>query len=433
MSDLKPPFIRRVVLRDYKSIRECDVALPPLTLLVGLNGSGKSNFLDALRFVSDALRSNLRNAIEQRGGVRQIIRRGDDDCRQFSIELTIALSDNRRGCFSVAVGDEQGLPSIREETCSIRGPGTLENSYRIKDGRVEIPAQYVRASSTEGTTTTLPPPPQPQRYQFYLPMVSGYPGFGEVQDHLRGMSFFNINPEVIRTETIQPQPATELAWDGRGALSTFYRLLRNDKETKERVDEYLCSILPVPVGATCSTDNTEITPHGAYFSEGHGEPFTGEPRSLYFILAIGSTLLRFHPRNISDGTLRAFGVLLALFQAKNRPPQDRLSVVGIEEPEASLHPAAASVLWDAMNEATGFTQVLGTTHSVELLDRKDVNAESLLVFEMVDGESRIGPVDQAGQSIMRDRLATAGELLRQNQLAVEPNGAKTGNAQAAHS
>ena len=98
-----------------------------------------------------------------------------------------------------------------------------------------------------------------------------------------------------------------------------------------------------------------------------------------------------------------------------------------------MHPAAASVVWDAMNEATHFTQVLGTTHSVELLDRKDVDVASLLVVEMVDGESRIGPVDQAGQSIMRDRLATAGELLRQNQLAVEQNGAKTGNAQVAHS
>ena len=123
--------------------------------------------------------------------------------------------------------------------------------------------------------------------------------------------------------------------------------------------------------------------------------------------------------NISDGTLRAFGVLLALFQAKDRPPHDPISLVGIEEPEASVHPAAAGVLWDAMNEASHFTQVLATTHSVELLDRKDVGPESLLVVEMVDGETRIGPVDQVGQSIIRDRLATPGELLRQNQLIVE--------------
>ena len=110
---------------------------------------------------------------------------------------------------------------------------------------------------------------------------------------------------------------------------------------------------------------------------------------------------------------------LGLFQAKDRPPHDPISLVGIEEPEASVHPAAAGVLWDAMNEASHFTQVLATTHSVELLDRKDVGPESLLVVEMVDGETRIGPVDQAGQSIIRDRLATPGELLRQNQLVVE--------------
>ena len=154
-------------------------------------------------------------------------------------------------------------------------------------------------------------------------------------------------------------------------------------------------------------------------AEGSDAPFSGEPRSLYFVLAVGDTTLAFDTRNISDGALRAFGVLLALFQAKDRPPHDLISLVGIEEPEASVHPAAAGVLWDAMNEASHFTQVLATTHSVELLDRKDVGPESLLVVEMVDGETRIGPVDQVGQSIIRNRLATPGELLRQNQLIVE--------------
>ena len=56
-------FIRRVVLRNYKSIGICDVRLQPLTYLVGQNGAGKSNFLDALHFVRDALANSLDNAI----------------------------------------------------------------------------------------------------------------------------------------------------------------------------------------------------------------------------------------------------------------------------------------------------------------------------------------------------------------------------------
>ena len=61
--------ITRVQLRHYRSIAACDVALGRMTLLVGANGSGKSNFLDSLRLVSDALQSTLDHAIRDRGGI----------------------------------------------------------------------------------------------------------------------------------------------------------------------------------------------------------------------------------------------------------------------------------------------------------------------------------------------------------------------------
>ena len=46
-----PRLVTRIALRNYKSIAACDVQLAPLSFLVGPNGCGKSNFLDALRFV----------------------------------------------------------------------------------------------------------------------------------------------------------------------------------------------------------------------------------------------------------------------------------------------------------------------------------------------------------------------------------------------
>ncbi len=52
----KPPFLRRVRIRGYKSIAFCDVELKPLTILVGRNAAGKSNFLDALAFMRDAVK-----------------------------------------------------------------------------------------------------------------------------------------------------------------------------------------------------------------------------------------------------------------------------------------------------------------------------------------------------------------------------------------
>ena len=56
-------FLTRVTLRNYKSIAACQVEMRQLMFLVGPNGAGKSNFLDALRFVADALNTTLDNAI----------------------------------------------------------------------------------------------------------------------------------------------------------------------------------------------------------------------------------------------------------------------------------------------------------------------------------------------------------------------------------
>ena len=68
-------FIKRVRLKNYKSIAYCDVELRPLIFLVGPNGAGKSNFLDALRLVTDGLRTTLDHALRERSGIKEVRRR----------------------------------------------------------------------------------------------------------------------------------------------------------------------------------------------------------------------------------------------------------------------------------------------------------------------------------------------------------------------
>lgn len=69
------PFVRRVRIRNYRSVAECDVRLGPLTVLLGFNASGKSNFLDALRFVADALETSPEQAAARRGGLEALLYR----------------------------------------------------------------------------------------------------------------------------------------------------------------------------------------------------------------------------------------------------------------------------------------------------------------------------------------------------------------------
>src|ERR1700681_1250159 len=86
----RPPFLRRVRIQGYKSIAFCDVTLEPLTILVGRNASGKSNFLDALAFLRDLLHLQVTDAVNERKGWRFIHCRIDSQpLIEMGIEATL--------------------------------------------------------------------------------------------------------------------------------------------------------------------------------------------------------------------------------------------------------------------------------------------------------------------------------------------------------
>jgi hypothetical protein len=170
---------------------------------------------------------------------------------------------------------------------------------------------------------------------------------------------------------------------------------RDRPDVTARIRGYLCSFNP-------EFDNVTITETDNY-------------RWLAFTPAANPTGWRLNSSDVSDGTLRAIGILLAIFQAAVVTPP--LSLVGLEEPENNLHPAAAGVLLDALLEASQQVPIIASTHSADLLDRKDLPDNGLLAVALQDGETIIGPVDESSKSILRNRLYTAGELLRNNQLS----------------
>src|SRR5215212_4979877 len=93
-------FLTRVILENYKSIARCDVALGPLSFLVGANGSGKSNFLDALQFVADSLRSSLDHAIRDRGGINEVRLRSGGHPTHFGVRIEFSLLSRQRGYYA---------------------------------------------------------------------------------------------------------------------------------------------------------------------------------------------------------------------------------------------------------------------------------------------------------------------------------------------
>lgn len=386
-------FLTRVILENYKSIGRCDVSLGPLSFLVGANGSGKSNFLDAIEFVADSLRLSLGHAIRQRGGINEVRLRSGGRPTRFGIRLEFELRSGQRGYYAFRIEDFKGGGFIvQKEECSIVGPDTLSSPvhYSVSKGHVtSISSQVAPAASAD---------------RLYLLNASGLPEFRPLYEALSSMGFYNLNPEEIRD--LQPPDAGDrLARDGSNIASVLAQLESRSPEMKHRVEEYLGKVVPGIQEVAALAIGSKETLEFRQQAEGSKKPW------------------RFLAANMSDGTLRALGILVALFQSANGH-WPKVPLVGIEEPEVALHPAAAGVLLDALRDASQRTQILVTSHSPDLLDDDQIAGESILAVISERGLTHIGALDEAGRSALRDRLYTPGELLRLNQLTPDTEAAR---------
>lgn len=377
-------FITRVVLRNYKSIGYCDVSLGPLTYLVGVNGSGKSNFLDALHLVRDALNGSLDNALNERGGLGEVRRRSSGHPNHFGIRLEFTMSSGQRGHYAFNVGAlrDRGY-EVQAEECVIDAIG--------KGPFFKIERGVIRASSEDTF-------PAVTADRLALVAASGLTIFRPVFDALAAMGFYNLNPKLMR-DLQKPQEGRILKPAGENIASVIGYLERIAPEQIAIIQEYLQTVVPMVQGV----ERKQIGPM--------------ETLEFRQDMAGAKYPWRFLAQNMSDGTLRALGVLVALFQG-NRDYAPTL--VGIEEPETALHPAASAALREALSRASGQTQVIVTSHSPDLLDDRQLNADSFLAVVSDSGETRIASLDEASRIIMRQQLFSAGELLRLNQLMPDP-------------
>ena len=96
-------FITRVMLKHFRSISACDVSLGDLTFLVGQNGAGKSNFLDALALVADSMNTTLEHALRDRGGIEEVRRKSSGHPTHMGIRLEFQLSDDTTGFYAFEI------------------------------------------------------------------------------------------------------------------------------------------------------------------------------------------------------------------------------------------------------------------------------------------------------------------------------------------
>ena len=333
--------LRRVALRNYKSIGQCKVDLSGLNVLVGPNGSGKSNFIDALRLVSESLSETLDYAIRQRGGIGEVRRRSGGHPSHFTINLRLRLDENVNASFTFRIGAlPEGAFYVQREQAHISGDGLEAAYYDIQKGQLRSGSAQLRAQ------------PKILEDRLYLSAVSGSPAFRPLFDALSNMGFYSINPAEIRE--LQPHDrGTSLSRSGRNLSSVVKRLRDESPQSITRIEDYLRRIVPGIEGVEHRQLGPRETVEFRQEVQGQKHPW------------------RFYAAAMSDGTLRSLGVLTALFQFAESGCGP-VPLIAIEEPESTVHPAAALIIMDAILEASKRGQIIVTTHSPDLLDHQEL-------------------------------------------------------------
>ena len=395
--------ITKVWAKNFRSIADTSIDLDELTVLVGPNASGKSNVLDILRFVKDALRFDLEAAVSVRHGI-DAIHRQESDTKPPGIEIGIfatATDYSIEYGFLLAIDSDGGYRVSREHGKVWEGDGSGESvvEFTIEDGNLVSPEFLSNSRSRarqddEDTDFDV--------FDLSLRRMSRMwllRGFDENGDTIRlisralerlyrsiiNMRFYHIFPNTIR----EPQKlgnAYPLDEDAGNLASVLRDLEKKRPSVMGRLKESLRRLIP-------GVSDVEIAPVGGYLV------VRLEHDSIQ-----GGTW--FDLSQESDGTIRLLGLLVALYQSR------RLSLIGIEEPELTVHPGVLAVLADELNEASLRSQVIVTTHSPELIDRVTDNRriENLRVVELIDGVTTVNEVSDVQIKAVKQHLFSPGEL-----------------------
>lgn len=336
----------RIELKNWKNFPSVDVKLASRVFVVGPNAIGKSNFLDAFRFLRDLVveGGGLAKAVSVHGGmsgVRSLHAHRNSD---VMVAATVLEESGKRWRYELAFTQEKlssatrnGLvPAVKRELVQMDGKDVL--APRPDDPDREDPMR---------------------RSQTSMQQVQANKKFRALADFFASVSYLHIVPQLLREE--QPAPKGALSADqyGRDLLESV-RGTQPKKRTPrlKLIADALQMVVPDFKGLELRTDTrgrphlevkfTHWRPHGARQDE----------------------------KQFSDGTLRLIGLLWAL--------QEEAGPLLLEEPELSLHPAVVRQLAPLIHRAQvagNKRQVVLSTHSVDLLMDEEITPEEVLLAQ----------------------------------------------------
>lgn len=357
------PGFSRLAVKGYRRLRDVDLKLRPLNVLIGANGVGKSSVLDVLDLMAGSASANLESSITESGGMSSLLT-ADGQTTDIAVFLQM---------------DQEGMAPL-EYAIKLTSKGygyeiSHESLVQRRAAKSTVPLKYIDSSGSRIRYQHSGKFVEPNwDYRWLESSLSQVPKMYREAESFRGLladtSEIYHGLEVGRRAPVRmPQalsPARTPGTNGEDLLSCLYTLRETERDRFEALEDALKAAFP-------TFKRLEFPPHaGGLLTLGwRDENFT---RPIY-------------ANELSEGTLR-FIWLATLLQSPGLP-----KVVLIDEPEVSLHPEMLRLLADLMREASDRAQLIVATHADRFV--RFLSPDELIVCDRDDsGGASIGWADE---------------------------------------
>lgn len=387
--------IEEIKIENFKSITQASLKLKPLNILIGRNGSGKSNFISFFHLLREGANGNLNSAINAMGGFTQVLNyRAGQKSQPLGWEIVFSNVPGQETLSYLGEIIMRGTSSyvVRLEELTrppYRGYTQPYKFLSVAEGRVRI----LKSSSEEGE-----PSYDESDQELVIAQVRNrirYPVLGEMRGQiadwqiLRGFgsdALKNIRAAQI-FNVVEP---LRLDPSGVNLVSVLHQLANQPQyeSIAGRLNQALQVVFPdfvkfdIPIIAG----------------------------------GMGSLNYRSHDFNVpipalamSDGQLRFLGLLITLLLPE--PP----SLIAIDEPEVGLHPEMMEILATLLQEASQRTQIIIATHSPQFIDF--VRPDDVILVEREAGATRLERANPERLHLWLERY-TLGKLWTMGKLAL---------------
>ena len=373
-----------ITIRGFKSIASIErLPLKACNVLIGANGSGKSNFIGVFEFLRAVREGRLRNYVIEAGGAEKVLHFGSKTTKEILLRLRFTGELEEFGeifspidyALTLAPTGDEGLYSA-SETLYFPEKGNPSRTMKLDF--------YPLGTGREAGISV------PER------VVSR--GAEWVRKRLGGWRIYHVHDTSSSSpmrKTARVDDNEFLRADGSNLAAFLYFLHEREEASYSLIRRTVQRVAP-------------------FFDDFRLEPLRLKPDDIKLEWRHKSSDQYFDASSLSDGTLRFIALATLFLQPKQYLP----SVILVDEPELGLHPYAIEMLASLIRAASTNTQVIVSTQSSLLLDHLD--PEDVLVANRVNGATEITRLET-------ERLAewlkdySLGQLCEKNEFAGRPN------------